>query len=479
MNNEYVEKMEKLDKLRNEFRKHRMPDNDDDYIEWCNLHKEKHDELAHKIFKLSKEIKDMRQRDSKGRFVSTNVTGNNETNKVNLKKENDTMNKTNAKEMRMETLKDNGVNTNNFFDLSMRVPFGAEIKIVVDGQEMIVPANKSVVCDTTCGKTDNVVTAAVYGNHVIGSGLIDYCAGTPTFVTSNGDVCDAETGEVLVMANDPIAERIINDGYVKNSKLFRRYVLAHTFKLLEYVDRKNSYRKGWEAGFKDMYGYGYQFEMLADELHTLAKLQKEDPEYFAERTKFFNGDVVVATLSDYFYRLKKYCNKQMRNNPRKYRGELYVKLARYGNVLAKDLNAKVYGNILTGIANVKIAVREGNYRDIEKAFNDFMNKLYNKLPYETPKCAVFKDAYKGIGAFESLKNMVRFHNVIINGCTNKYDSEARLYTLLNGEYRNKTWKFHGLLVDTIEYNKFNLRQSIANGHAAPNTTSEKADKYRR
>ena len=401
---------------------------------------------------------------------SLTANGNNETTNTNsIKRGNDTM-KTN-KEMRMETLKVNNIDTTNFFDLSMRVPFGAEVKILVNGKEMIIPAttNGNVIKTTANGLARNF--------------------GTPTFVASNGDVCDAETGEVLVMANpnsitvngivDPIAQGIINDGYVKNSKLFRRFVLAHTFKLLEYVDRKNPNRKGWEAGFKDMYGYGYQFEMLADELHTLAKLQKEDIEYFAERIRFFNGDVVVATLEDYLYRLKKYVKKQMRENPRAYRGQAYVKLARYGNVLVKDLDTKVYAPIQKVIDDIKDTVRAGNYVLIEKKFINFMAKYYNKLPYETPKCAVFKDAYKGIGAFETLKNLIRFHEVVLDGCDNKYDSERELYKILKNTSQKDIWVFHNLLVSTIELNKFNLKQSIANGHAAPNTVSERANTYRR
>jgi hypothetical protein len=464
---EFDKKIAKLSELQSELKNH-MKYNED-YMTNHNKYKDKYDELSHKIFELKKEIKDMMQRDSKGRFVSTKKVTNNETTNTNSNmKGNDTMmnNKMTNKEVRMETLKANGVNTDNFFDLSMRIPFGAEVKIVVDGKEMVIPA------------TSTETTATAYGNHVVGNGLIGNYVGVPTILSSNGDICNAETGEVLVMANDSIAQSIINDGYVKNSSLFRRWVTAQTFRLLEYVDRRNSNRKGWEAGFKDMYGYGYQFEMLADELHTLAKLQREDPEYFAERTRFFNGDVVVATLEDYLYRLKKYCKKQMRENPRAYRGQAYVKLARYGNVLVKDLDDKVFNPIANdGIFSVMKANADGNYAKIEKAFNEFMSKYYNKLPYETPKCATFKDAYKGIGAFESLKNMIRFHNVVLDGCNNKYDSERELYSILGNTPNSDVWVFHNLLVSTIELNKFNLRQSIANGHAAPNTVSEKADRY--
>lgn len=421
------------------------------------------------MYALEKEIKDMCRDPKTGRFVSTKTNNNETTNNTNSnKKGNDNMmNRNNAKENRMNKLTEAGIDTSNFFNLSMQIPFGAEVVIKVDGKEMVIPA------------TSTETTATAYGNHVVGNGLVGTYVGVPTILSSNGDICNAETGEVLVMANDSIAQSIINDGYVKNSSLFRRWVTAQTFRLLEYVDRRNSNRKGWEAGFKDMYSYGYCFEMMADELHTLSKLQKEDPEYFAERTRFFNGDVAVKLLEDYLYRLKKYVKKQLRTNPKKYRGEAYCKLARYGNVLVKDLDAKVYVPIQNGIKDVKLAAINGNYGSIEKSFRDFMNKLYNKLPYDTPKCAAFKDAYKGIGSFETLKNLIRFHHVVLDGCKNKYDSERELYNILANTPSSDVWVFHNLLVSTIELNKFDLKQSIANGHKAPNTTSERANTYRR
>ena len=107
------------------------------------------------------------------------------------------------------------------------------------------------------------------------------------------------------------------------------------------------------------------------------------------------------------------------------------------------------------------------------------NILNNKLPYKTPKCAAWKDAYKASGSFYSLQNFVRFHHVILEGCNNKYDSEQKLYHLLDTEFKGCEWKFHQLLVDTIKYNNFNLRRSIADGNKADGTTSTRALVYKR
>ena len=366
---------------------------------------------------------------------------NNETTNKNLNKRgNDIMMNKNT-EKRMEKLAQAGIATENFFNLSMNIPFGAEVKIIVDGKEMVVPATNEIAKSVP--------------------------------VTFNSPVIiDGAT-----LLNDTIAQSIINDGYVKNSKLFRRFITAQTFRMLNYVAWRDSRRTGWEACMKDCYSYEYQFDMTLDELHTLAKLQKEDPQYFNERTMFFNGSVVVALLSDYLYRLDKYVKKQNRENPRTYRKQPYVKLSKYGNVLIKDIDEKVYGKIKLAIMNVKNAVMTNNYAEIERTFGEFMKYAYNKLPYETTKSSVWKDAFKGSGAFYTLQNLVRWHNVIIRGCKNKYDSEALLNSLLYGSYRNDVWKFHQLLVDTIEYNNFDLKKSIADGNCAPGTKSDKAKRY--
>lgn len=381
-----------------------------------------------------------------GRFCKvTNETTNTNLNNV---KENDIMMNKKANE-RIETLKANGIDTSNFFDISMRLPMGAEIKILVNDREVIVPT----------ASTSDINNIGVGSNKI--------------------NLINAMTGDVVAMVNDPIAQSIINNGYVKNNKLFRRWIFAQTISLLNYVDPKNSNRKGWEAGFKDLYDYNYTFKMLLEEMHVLAILQREDPEQLAERTHFFNGDVVVATLNDYLHRLKKYVNKQIKEKPRKYRGEQYVKLSRYGNVLIKDLNVKVYNLIQYYIDDVALYAKQDNYKGIEDTLKIFMKKYYNKLPYNTPKCAVFKDAFKGAGSFYSLQNAIRFHNVVLPGYNNKYDSENILYELLNGDYKGNVWKFHKLLVDSLKYNHFDLKQSIADGNSAKNTTSTRADVYKR
>ena len=417
---------------------------------------EREDWVFAELDKLKKEIENMAQmRDAKGRFISSKAikeatVTNNNTNSNNEKEIDTMMNKKmSAKEERMNKLAQAGVNTNGFFNLNLQIPFGAEVILKVNGKEMVMP----VFADGSETAFADARTVGQVGNGLAGQ-----------FV----DICN--------MANDVIAQSIIENGYVKNSKIFRRFILAHTMKMLNYVSWSNPNKTGWEAAMKDCYSYNYQFEMLLEEIRVISILQKEDTEAFEERIHFFNGDVVVATLYDYKRRLEKYINKQLREKPRTYRGQSYAKLARYGNVLVTDLNEKVYKVIQKHINKIENAVADRNYGNIYTELKAFMNKAYNKLPAETTKCATWKDAFKGSGAYYSLLNLVRFHNVVIEDYDNKYESEIILHELLDGEYKNEVWRFHQLLVDTIEYNNFDLRRSIAEGSMAPNTRSMAAER---
>lgn len=388
-------------------------------------------------------------RDSKGRFCKRTE---NTTTINNLNKGENTMKKT-AQDIRMEKLAQAGIATENFFDLSLRIPLNAEVKITVNGKEMTI--------GQPAPRFDNGIGYGFKDN----SGLTETIVGLP----STWDI-----------ENDPVAQKIMENGYVKNTMIHRRWITAQTFGLLNYKSYRNPNRTGWECAVKDLYSYNYCIEMLLEEIRVLGILQKEDKEAFEERSRFFNGDVVVYTLRDYYNRLQKYINKQNREKHRCYKGQPYVKLAKYGCVLIKDLQEKVYNPIEQAIAHVEYEANNGTYVSMYHHLKLFVKNYYNKLPYETTKCPIWKDAFKGSGGFYSLLNAVRFHECFItdkNG-TKYYGLEADkyLHTLLDGEYKHDVWKFHELLKKMIEENDFDLSKSIAKGHNASGTSVDQREK---
>lgn len=378
-------------------------------------------------------------RDEKGRFVSTKNTieyGNNKN-----KKENGIM--MNGRERRMEELKKNGVNVDDFFDLSMRIPFGAEVKIVVDGKEMIVPANQNFTQGIgSCGDV-------VYNINAVDSSC--YPSSGMTVATNVN---------VESLSKDHIVSNIMDNGYIFNSRVDGRFVTAHMFKMLKgisYNYKTGKHEVGYDAYLRNCYSYMYQFDMMLDEVHRLARMEKDGDKDFHRLSQFFTKEVVYETCKQYIRQLKKYINSQ---RPRKCQGKPYVKLNKYGNIFISDLNDKIF----YPLRNILMLINEvDTYYKLEQALKSFMN-IMCKLPYDTPKCSQWKVAFKGKGSYVTLLNIIKFHNVNVvsyeTGILLDRDSSIAYVQNKLTEYKGQYWRFHELLKATIKANNFDLKKSI-------------------
>ena len=256
---------------------------------------------------------------------------------------------------------------------------------------------------------------------------------------------------------DPIVEQIIDDGYVRNTKLHRRFVMAQMFQMLNYVSYDGNY-KGYNDFLKIRYGYGYTFKMMLEEVRVLSKLETRDKETFEERSHFFTKEVIVAVMEDYLDKLKEYINKLPNKNCK---GVPYKRIKGV-NIFNDDLGKKIYSPIYNFIFEVKHAK---NYAEIYRILSKFMNKkTMIKLPYNTPKNKAWIDAYKGEGAFYTLKNLVMFHNCYIK--VDKFDlrtgTEAVKY--LNeklDEYKGEGWRMFALMKKVIDDNNFSFKEAMA------------------
>ena len=318
-----------------------------------------------------------------------------------------------TKKERMEKLNNAGINTGKYFTLNVdeEIPAGAKIHIVVD-------------------KDGNYVPEIVCGNAVAGA-------------TKNLDM--------MTSAYDQIVNQIILDGYVRNTKLHRRFVMAQMFNMLNYVSWDGKH-KGYNDCLKHRYSYDYTLKMMAEELHVIGKLETRDIESFNERVQFFNKGVVIAVMEDYLEKLKVHVRSLPSHNCK---GVPYKKIKGM-NIFNEDLDKKVYAPVREYIWKVKNA---NNYVKISLILANFVRQ-YVKLPHDTPKSKVWIDAYKGAGAFYTLKNLVMFH-----GCGIKVDKMDVRYgmnamAVLNTkatEYKNEGWRMFALMKKVIEDNNFDFK----------------------
>lgn len=297
------------------------------------------------------------------------------------------------KNERMSKLKKNGVDTSKFFNVNVNVPVGADLKIMIDG--------------------------------------------VPYDITS-----------------DMIAGNIMDAGYVFNRKVDGRFVTAQTFHMLNdrtYNYDKGCYETGWDAYLRNRYSYYYQFEMLADELHRLARMEREKDEAFSKYKLFFTKEVVIALCEDHILRAHNYINKLP---VRHYQGKPYKRIRWYGDVLTDEIQKKVF-NVLKAHRDM-IAI-SNNYRELEASFKGFKRHLVG-VGEDTPKCKEWKDAFKGKGAYVTLLNIIKWHGCRVH-LMNTKESVAFVENLLDA-YKDAPWRFHYLLKEVIKENDFNLAESI-------------------
>lgn len=300
------------------------------------------------------------------------------------------------KKERMEKLNDAGIDTGKYFtlDVNENIPAGAKIHVIIDD------------------------------------------SGNPVIKAEN-------------VNNDAIFNKIIADGYVRNTKLHRRWVMAQMFHMLNYVSYDKKY-KGYNDCLKKMYGYDYTLKMMTEEVRVLSNLEVRDKESFEERSHFFTKEVVIAVLEDYVEKLKAYAESLPDKNCK---GIQYKKIKGV-NIFNDDLDKKLYAPVRGYIFRIKYAK---NYTEIHRTLEAFMRNMI-KLPYDTAKSKVWVDAYKGEGAFYTLKNLIMFHDCVITYGHEVFTQKASMQELNSklNEYKGEGWRMFALMKKVIEDNNFDF-----------------------
>ena len=265
-------------------------------------------------------------------------------------------------------------------------------------------------------------------------------------------IIDANGNPVKV--EDTIANQIITDGYVRNTKLHRRFVMAQMFHALNFKSWDGR-REGYTEYIK-RFGIKYEFDMMLEEIRVLSKLEARDTETFLERSHFFTKDVIVKTMEDYVQELKNYVNKL---ETKKCKGVPY-KRVKGQDIFVADLQKKLYSPLERKIHILKYTT---NYGEMYRIVKNFMNDMIS-LPYNAPKSKAWIDAYKGEGAFYTLKNLVMFH-----GCGIKISSYDIRYGVSAVDYlkeklvayKGEGWRMFALMKKVIADNNFDFQARMA------------------
>ena len=256
-----------------------------------------------------------------------------------------------------------------------------------------------------------------------------------------------------VKVDDVIANQIIEDGYVRNTKLHRRFVMAQMFQGLNYKSydgRKTGYNEWLKR-----HDFKYTFNMMLEEIRVLSKLEARDVETFVERSHFFTKEVIAKTMADYVVELTRYIN----NLPSKNCKGVPYKRIKGNNIFVVDIDKKVYSPLRHCVDRIKYA---SSYAEIYRIVIFFMRNMIS-VSYDTPKSKAWIDAYKGEGAFYTLKNLVMFHGcgIEVNGHM-VYGAPA--VSVLNkklNEYKGEGWRMFALMKKVIADNKFDFKKRMS------------------
>ena len=282
-----------------------------------------------------------------------------------------------------------------------------------------------------------------------------------------------ENGQPVIVPNeqpvsyDAVATQIIEDGYVRNTKLFRRWVLAQMWQMLTYKSYARYGQDGYHGYLNERMDYNYTIKMMLEEVRVLGKLEERDKECFEERSKFFTKDVVMNVLWDYFDKVQKYVDKLPRKNCK---GIPYVTI-KGAHYFVADLHKKVFEPLRLRISAVSFVPghKEQTYTEMYNKMKQVVRNMI-KLPWNTPKSKDWIEAYKGNGAYYSCKNLIMYHNCRVNDV--EYNnglksnvSYTRDYSMhvLKGklyEYQGEGWRMFAFMKKLIQDNNFDFAKAI-------------------
>ena len=155
-------------------------------------------------------------------------------------------------------------------------------------------------------------------------------------------------------------------------------------------------------------------------------------------------------IDDYLFKLRSHVDKL--SHRRNKRGELvykhtckgmpYVKIAGK-NVFLSDIGSKIY----TPVVKASLAVKQAkSYRELYQLIVSF-NKKRPHLPWITKQADAFINAYKGAGAYFTMRNLVMFHGARFASKNEKaslrhVEDKAR-------EYEKEGWRMMGVMKKLI------------------------------
>ena len=252
---------------------------------------------------------------------------------------------------------------------------------------------------------------------------------------------------VAVTADDPIMAAIASQGTVPNRNLFRRWIMSQVFHGLQ--------SKGGFTKWLQWHGYTYQWEMLVEELRVQAKLYGKDMENFLARNRWFNRELCLKMANDYIEQLRKDANGRPQH---KCKGVPYVTVD-HKHYFVTDIEKKLVGPLRQLIFRIEVATTPQNLYEAVRRFWQSTPCGSNYFVQST----AWKDAYKGMGAYATIQNLLRFHGCKFPKDNDFYNPRKTGLQMLEhaaNAYEDEGWRLFGLLKQMLEENGIDIEAKM-------------------
>lgn len=256
-----------------------------------------------------------------------------------------------------------------------------------------------------------------------------------------------------VLDDDPVFAMINKGGHVPDRRLFRRWVMAQMFRMLRQMDE-------YKMTFTDIvrnHGYEYMWKMVVEELRVQARLYKAgDTENLNERKRFFNAEVVLVMMDEYAKRFDEYVDSL---KVKHCKGKEY-KTIHGTHVFVDDIPAKLTyktNSLRDRLKNEMYNIEPDELHLLVSKFNKARTTM--KWNTEIPKA--FIDAYKGAGAFYTMKDLILFHGCQFRERGRFVGKERSMKLLEKYSITLNGWELLGVMKELIKENGISIEKKIA------------------
>lgn len=267
------------------------------------------------------------------------------------------------------------------------------------------------------------------------------------FFTIDGSekVYKAEGGRMKELdENDPTVAMILSSGDSPVYRLFRRWIMAQVFRMLDST-------KGF-TGELNGKGYEYQWKVTVEELRVQAKIAKDDPICFEERNRWYNRGLATDMADDYLCKLDK---------ETKMDGRIHWRIGNGYRIPAAEYR-QWRERMKMRRDDIQVAETP---KKLYEAVRNFWNEAQRYWRgHGQRQSSEFQSAYKGAGGYFTMQNLIRFHKCrFSDNMQRKMDEAGSLKELERLAKANvcEGWKMLGVLKEFLKYNKINIAKKRA------------------